>query len=110
MERLDRAEEEVHPPSPYLFPGRRSAWDNRRSGIGVWDKEMSGGRKIRRGRSVNPQKLETEVQESLPQVFCSSAGHDTEVLDLEDRGKRDLQAVYLVFRQVWYLLELEKGS
>lgn len=54
---------------------------------------MSGGRKIRRGRSVDPQKLETEVQESLPQVFCSSAGHDTEVLDLEDRGKRDLQAV-----------------
>lgn len=48
---------------------------------------MSGGRKIRRGRSVDPQKLETEVQESLPQVFCSSAGHDTEVLDLEDRGK-----------------------
>lgn len=71
---------------------------------------MSGGRKIRRGRSVDPQKLETEVQESLPQVFCSSAGHDTEVLNLEDRGERDLQAVFLVFQQVWYLLELEKGS
>lgn len=47
---------------------------------------MTGG--IRKGRSVDPQKIETEVQGSMPQVFCSSAGNDIEVLDLEDRGRR----------------------